>query len=83
MNMDDIGFSCDIAHISRYIQIDQPLSRMAQNSLIQIFLIRRKLQREQEKTEQLEQELWYTRQVGMNSRTADGAIPCSKVEETT
>ena len=36
---------------------------MAQNHLIQIFLLRRKLQREQKKTEQLEQELWDTRQV--------------------
>ena len=35
---------------------------MAQNHLIQIFLLRRKLQREQKKTEQLEQELWDTRQ---------------------
>ena len=43
---------------------------MAQNHLIQIFLLRRKLQREQKKTEQLEQELWDTRQVRCSLETS-------------
>ena len=41
--------------------------RMSQNSLIQIFVLRRKLHKEQQKNEQLEQELWDTRQAGPQS----------------